>query len=208
MLLHWIQLCFLSTLSKSIFSELLVLIPLVLYLIRSVPPEISLNWISRIRFRCSFFRPWENQYMVHGFNSISIVQFSAMICSVSVESSLIVLFTRLRCFSFWFWVNYFCLFCVHLMLVYRSVQLSHTLSDFSRLFRVWYRKLEYCVTSFWFHYHRLWWSSWHAMLALILLYVFLVWIFNWHDLFQVTGTEASCVPNFFSVHNLWANMEI
>ena len=44
-----------------------------------------------------------------------------------------------------------------------------------------------------FYYHRLWWSSWHAMLALFLLYVFLVWIFSWRDLFQVTGTDASCV---------------
>ena len=57
----------------------------------------------------------------------------------------------------------------------------------------WYRKLEFCVTSFWFYYHRFWWSSWHAMLALFLLYVFLVWIFSWRDLFQVTGTDTSCV---------------
>ena len=56
----------------------------------------------------------------------------------------------------------------------------------------WYRKLEFCFTSFWFYYHRLWWKSWHAMLALFLLYVFLVWIFSWRDLFQVTGTDASC----------------
>ena len=31
------------------------------------------------------------------------------------------------------------------------------------------------------------------MLALFLLYIFLVWIFSWRDLFQVTGTDASCV---------------
>ena len=31
------------------------------------------------------------------------------------------------------------------------------------------------------------------MLALLLLYVFLIWIFSWRDLFQVTGTDASCV---------------
>ena len=31
------------------------------------------------------------------------------------------------------------------------------------------------------------------MLALFLLYVFLVWIFSWRDLFQVTGTDSSCV---------------
>ena len=29
------------------------------------------------------------------------------------------------------------------------------------------------------------------MLALFLLYVFLVWIFSWCDLFQVTGTDTS-----------------
>ena len=52
---------------------------------------------------------------------------------------------------------------------------------------------EFCVTSFWFYHHRLWWSSWHAMLALSLFYVFLVWIFSWRDLFQVTRTDASCV---------------
>ena len=49
-----------------------VLIPLVLYLIRSVLAEVYLNCISRIRFKCSFFWPWEN---VHGFDSISITQF-------------------------------------------------------------------------------------------------------------------------------------
>ena len=57
----------------------------------------------------------------------------------------------------------------------------------------WYRKLEFCFPSFWFYYYRLWWISCHAMLALFLLYVFLVWIFSWCDLFQVTGTDASYV---------------
>ena len=54
----------------------------------SVSREVSLNCISRIRFKCSFFWPWENQYTVHGFDSISITQFSAVICSVSAEGSL------------------------------------------------------------------------------------------------------------------------
>ena len=36
------------------FFELLVLVPLVLYLIRSVSAEVSLNCISRIRFKSSF----------------------------------------------------------------------------------------------------------------------------------------------------------
>ena len=70
------------------FFELPILILLVLYLIRSVSAEVSLNCISRIWFKCSFFWPWENQYMVHGFDSISITQFPAMICSVSAEGSL------------------------------------------------------------------------------------------------------------------------
>ena len=57
----------------------------------------------------------------------------------------------------------------------------------------WYWELEFCFTLFWFYYHRLWWSSWHAILTLFLLFVFLVWIFSWRDLFQVTGTDSSCV---------------
>ena len=56
----------------------------------------------------------------------------------------------------------------------------------------WYWKLKLRFTSAWFYYHRLWWSCWHAMLA-FLLYVFLVWIFSWHGLFQVTGNDASWV---------------
>ena len=68
--------------------ELLVLIPLVLYLIRSLSAEVSLNCIYRIRFKCSLLWPWENQYMVHGFDSVSITQFPTMTCSVSEEGSL------------------------------------------------------------------------------------------------------------------------
>ena len=47
LLLHWIQMCLLLTLSK--------LIPLVLYLIPSVSADVSVNCISCIQFRCSFF---------------------------------------------------------------------------------------------------------------------------------------------------------
>ena len=100
------------------------------------------------------------------------------------------LLNRFRCFFFWFWVNHFCLFRVHLILVYHSVILGRISGACSES---WYRKLEFCVTSFWFYNHRLWWSSWHAMLALFLSYIFLVWIFSWHDLFLVRGTDASCV---------------
>ena len=57
----------------------------------------------------------------------------------------------------------------------------------------WYCKLEFCFTSLAFCYHRLWSSSWYAMLALFSLYVFMVWIFKWCDLFQVTGTNVSWV---------------
>ena len=79
-----------------------------------------------------------------------------------------------------------CLFTTQLSLVILG-QISAARSE------SWYRKLEFCFTSFWFYYHRLWWSSWHAVLALFLLYLILIWIFSWHDLFQVTGTDASCV---------------
>ena len=88
LLLPWIQLCFLLTLSKVMFFERLVLIPLVLYLICSVSAEGSLNCISCIRFRCSFFWTWVNQNMVYGFDSISTGQFSGMVCSISAEGSL------------------------------------------------------------------------------------------------------------------------
>ena len=50
--------------------------------------SVTLSCIPRIQFRCSFFWRLENQYMVHGFDSISIAQFPAMICSVSAEGSL------------------------------------------------------------------------------------------------------------------------
>ena len=86
--------------------------------------------------KCSFFWPWENEYIVNGFDSISITQFPAMICSVSAEGSLNRRLTRFRSFFFWLWGNHFCLICVHLLLVYHSVQLSHTWSDFSRSLRV------------------------------------------------------------------------
>ena len=80
----------------------------------------------------------------------------------------------------------FCLFTTQLSLVILG-QISAARSE------SWYRKLEFCFTSFWFYYHRLWWSSWHAMLTLFLLYVFSVWIFSWRDLFQVRGTDYSCI---------------
>ena len=79
-----------------------------------------------------------------------------------------------------------CLFTTHLSLVILGL-ISAARSE------SWYQKLEFCFTSFWFYYHRLWWSSWHVMLALFLLFIFLVWIFRWRDLVQVTGTDASCV---------------
>ena len=54
----------------------------------SVSRSLPLKCISHIWLACYFFWPWENQYMVHGFDSISIAQFPAMICSVSAEGSL------------------------------------------------------------------------------------------------------------------------
>ena len=79
-----------------------------------------------------------------------------------------------------------CLFTTQVSLVILG-QISATCSE------SWYRKLEFCVTSFWFYYHWFWWSSWYAMLSIFLLYIFLVRIFSWRDLFQVKETGASCV---------------
>ena len=86
------------------------------------------------------------------------------------------------------------LICVHLLFVYHSVQLRHTWSDFSRLLRVMILETRIlCYIILVLLWSTLWWSSWHAMLVLFLLYIFLVWTFSWRDLFQVTGTDASCV---------------
>ena len=38
------------------------------------------------------------------------------------------------------------------------------------------------------------------MLALFLFYVFLVWIYSWYDLFQVTGTDAICILHIICSH--------
>ena len=88
LLLAWIQLYFLLTLSKLVLFEFPILIPLVFYLIQSVSAEETLNCISRIRFRRTFIWPWVNQYMVYGFDSSSIGHFPAMVCSISAEGSL------------------------------------------------------------------------------------------------------------------------
>ena len=115
LLLHWIQLCLLLTLNKSMLFELSVLIPLVLYLIRSVSAEVSLNYNSRIRFRCSFFWQWDNQYMVHGFDSNSIAQFPVMICTVSAEGSLNCVDFEQTIFVYF--VRIWCLFTTQFILV-------------------------------------------------------------------------------------------
>ena len=80
------------------------------------------------------------------------------------------------------------------MLIYHSVQLSHIWSDFSCLLRVMISETR---------------TLYHFIMVLLssilmkqltcnvgiisLMYVFLVWTFIWCDLFQVTGTEVSCV---------------
>ena len=97
--------------------------------------------------------------------------------------------TRFRCFFLWLWVNHFCWYWMHFTTLLNLVILGQISAAFSES---WYWKLEFRVTSFWFYYHRLWWSSWRGMLTLYLLLVFLVWISSWHELFQVTRTDASC----------------
>ena len=74
--------------------------------------------------------------MVQGFDSISIAQFPVMICSVSAEGSLNCVAHSIYMFLVLTLSKSFLLFCVHLMLVYHSVKLSHTWSDFSRSLRV------------------------------------------------------------------------
>ena len=135
-LLHWIQLSLLLTLSKSIYFELPVLIPLVLYLIRLVSADVSLNYIPCIRFKCSFYWSWDSQYMVHGFDSLALHSFPLWLAQCQQKATYIVLLTWFISFFFWLWVNHFCLIWVHLLLVYHSAQFSHTWSDFSRSLRV------------------------------------------------------------------------
>ena len=104
-----------------------------------------------------------------------------------------MLLTRFRCFFFWLWVNLFCLFCLHLCLFTTQFSLVILGQILAVCSESWYWKLGFCVALFWFYHHRLWWSSWIAILALFPLRVFLVWIFSWCDLFQVLGTDTSCV---------------
>ena len=78
-------------------------------------------------------------------------------------------------------------------------QISAALSE------TWCCKIEFCLTSFWFYYHLLWWSDWHTMLALFVLYIFLVWIFGWCDLIQVAGTRNSCV--LYIICSIFINFE-
>ena len=78
----------------------------------------SRNCISHIRFRCSFFWPSVNQYMVHRFDFISIEQFPAMVCySLSASRSISAYctwflallassYTVLFCTFLCFWVRF------------------------------------------------------------------------------------------------------
>ena len=128
LLLHWIQLCLLLTLSKSIFFEIPVLIPLVLYLIRSVSAEVSpeLDFSSDLeRINIWFMALIPLALPNYQYDLLSFSRkLPKLCCSVNLD------------IFFWLWVNHFCLFCVHLMLIYHSVQRSHTWSDFSHSLRV------------------------------------------------------------------------
>ena len=76
-----------------------------------------------------------------------------------------------------------------MLLVYHSAQLRHTWSDFSCSLRVMISE-----TRSLFHFVLVLLSSTlMKQLTLFLFYVFLVWIFSWRGLFQVTGTDANCV---------------
>ena len=138
---------------QSMFFELSLLIPLVFFLIRSVSAESSLYCISRTLFRCSFFWPWLNQYMIHLLYSISTAQFPAMICSVFIR--------RLSKSCCWLnlAVSYFdfvrIIFVYFVCICYLcTTQLSFVI--FSQIStscsHPFYRKHEFCLASFWFYY--------------------------------------------------------
>ena len=124
--------------------------------------------------------------MVHGFDSISITHFPLWLLSF-------VLLTRFRSFFFWLRVNHNCLICVHLQLVYHSAQLSYTWSDFSRSPRVMMSETRILFRFILVLLSSTLMKQLHARLAIFLLFVFLVLIFSWRDLFQVRETDASCV---------------
>ena len=90
-----------------------------------------------------------------------------------------------------------CLFTIQFRLVILS-QISAACSEW------WYWKLEFCVTSFWFNYHRLWWSSWQ-------LHYFSYKYFWFEYLVGVTCSKSEeltlvcSLHNFCSVHNIWAS---
>ena len=135
---HCIQLCL--PLTQCFFSlELPALIPLVFFLIPSESEEDSLNCISCIRLRCTFFRPWVNQYIVHGFDSISRVSSYDLL---SFRGRVYKFCCSLKSTVFFFDFDQIILNLSafassrDLLLVYNLVQLSHIYSDFSPSFKV------------------------------------------------------------------------
>ena len=153
-------------------------------------PELNFSF----RFRRTLIWPWVNQYMVYGFDSSSIGHFPAMVCSISAEGSLNLVAH---------WIYIFLLlplsepFLVYFVGIWWSFTTYLSLSRLSLILAAcsesWNWKLEFSVTLFWFYYYRLWWNSWHDMFGIISLISILVWIFSERDLFQVTGTDNSCV---------------
>ena len=122
------------------------------------------GFVYHVALKCSFFWHWENQYMVHGFDSISIAQFPAMIWSVKAEGSLNRVVHSIYLFL--------------LLILTKSVLFilcafdacSPLSSAWPYLVRFQPHAQSHDIRSYIsFYYHRLWWSSWHAMLALFLL---------------------------------------
>ena len=114
---------------------------------------------------------------------LALHSFSLWFAQFQQKTAKIVLLTRFKSLFFWLWVNHFCLFCVYMMLVCHSHQLSHTWLDFSLFLRV---------------------KIWETRILWFLHFsysCFLSWIFSWRDLFPVKGTLVV----FFAVHNLWAS---
>ena len=128
-------------------------------------------------------------FWTFSFDFVSIV-FGSLSVSRSLPKSCCSLGLDVSSFDFKktifvYFVCIWCMFTTQFSLVILG-QISAACSE------SWYRKLVSLHSRF-IYYQRLWWSNWHAMLALFFLYVFLVWTFSWCDLFQVTGTDTSCV---------------
>ena len=79
------------------------------------------------------------------------------------------------------------------LLVYQSAQLCHTWSDFSRSLRVMIWETRILFHSILVLLSLTLRKQLTCSVSIVSIIRILVWIFSWHDSFQVTETDASCV---------------